>query len=201
VTVIATVPVPATTGKAVRLAAGQQIRVIDPEGGQVADLFAYVERDIAEHLSAMHTRAVCSRLFPAVGEAFSSNHRRALLTFVADDSPGVHDMLIAPCDAERYQLLGVNRWHASCRENARDAMAELGFADVDVPQSVNLFMAIPVGHDGQLGWEPAPTQAGDSVTLRAELDLVVAVSACPQDIVPINHGRPGPIVIEILDAQ
>jgi hypothetical protein len=78
-------------------------------------------------------------------------------------------------------------------------MAELGHPDVEVPQPINLFMNIPVSADGELGWEPAPTQAGDSVTLRAEMDCIVVVSACPQDIVPINNNHPTPIAIELPD--
>jgi uncharacterized protein YcgI (DUF1989 family) len=70
---------------------------------------------------------------------------------------------------------------------------------VEVPQPINLFMNIPVLDGGELGWEPAPTQAGDSVTLRAEMDCYVVVSACPQDIVPINGGNPTSIAIELLD--
>ena len=82
-------------------------RVIDVEGGQVGDLFAFVAGDRDEYLSASHTRAHTQRLFPAIGEPFVSNRRRPLLELVADDSPGVHDMLIAACDPERYRELGV----------------------------------------------------------------------------------------------
>ena len=78
-------------------------------------------------------------------------------------------------------------------------MAELGHPDVEVPQPINLFMNIPILADGELGWEPAPTAAGDSVTLRAEIDCLVVVSACPQDIVAINGNDPTPIAIELLD--
>ncbi len=77
-------------------------------------------------------------------------------------------------------------------------MAELGYDRIEVPQPINLFMNIPVGADGSLGWEPAPTRAGDSVTLGAELDCYVVVSACPQDIVAINAGNPTPLALELL---
>jgi uncharacterized protein YcgI (DUF1989 family) len=107
-------------------------------------------------------------------------------------------MLCAACDPERYAGLGVQGWHASWQENLRRAMAELGFESVEVPQPINLFMNIPVREGGELGWEPAPTRAGDAVTLRAEMDCVVVVSACPQDLVPINNGNPTPIAIELV---
>ena len=69
-----------------------------------------------------------------------------------------------------------------------------------MPQPINLFMHIPVRPDGTIGWEPATTAPGDSVTLRAELDCIVVLSACPQDIVVINNNAPGPMELELLDA-
>ena len=193
------IDVPAREGRGVRVAAGRRFRVIDVEGGQVADTFAFRADDVSEYHSAEHTRAVVSRLFPRVGEHFVTNHRRPILTLVEDRSPGIHDMLCAACDPERYSGLGVEGWHASCQENLRRAMADLGVADVEVPQPINLFMNIPVLDDGELGWEPAPTSAGDAVTLRAEMDCFVVVSACPQDIVPINGLNPTGIAIDLLD--
>jgi uncharacterized protein YcgI (DUF1989 family) len=193
------IDVPAREGRCVRVAAGQRFRVIDVEGGQVADTFAFRADDVSEYHSAEHTRAVVSRLFPRVGEHFVTNHRRPILRLEEDTSPGIHDMLCAACDPERYTGLGVEGWHASCQENLRRAIADLGVADVEVPQPINLFMNIPVREDGELGWEPAPTSAGDAVTLRAEMDCFVVVSACPQDIVPINAKDPSPIAIELLD--
>ena len=192
------IDVPAREGRGVRVAAGHRFRVIDVEGGQVADTFAFRADDVSEYHSAEHTRAVVSRLFPRVGEQFVTNHRRPILTLVEDRSPGIHDMLCAACDPERYSGLGVEGWHASCQENLRRAMGELGVPEVEVPQPINLFMNIPVREGGALGWEPAPTAAGDSVTLRAEMDCYVVVSACPQDIVPINGLNPTPIAIELL---
>lgn len=184
------IEVPAREGRALRVAAGRAFRVIDVAGGQVGDLFAFAGPD--EYLSASHTRAHTRKLFPAVGEAFHSNRRRPLLELVADDSPGVHDMLIAACDPERYQGLGVRGPHASCAENLLRA-----FPAVFVPQPVNLFMQIPVtGAD--LEFLPAPTAPGDSVTLRALADVDVVLSACPQDVLRINGGEPTALEIELL---
>ncbi len=77
-------------------------------------------------------------------------------------------------------------------------MAALGHEGIEIPQPINAFMNIPVLDDWEIGWEPAPTAPGDSITLRAERDIVLAVSACPQDIVRINAGSPGPIDLELL---
>jgi uncharacterized protein YcgI (DUF1989 family) len=192
--------IPAREGRAVRMAAGDSVRVIDPTGGQVADVFAFCADDVAEYHSAEHTRVGVNRLFPRVGEMFLTNRRRPILLFEADDSPGMHDMLCAACDPSRFAGLGVEGWHASCQENLQTAMAAAGQPGVEIPQPINVFMHIPVGPDLGIGWEPAPTKAGDSVTLRAELDIILAVSACPQDIVRINAGNPTPIDLEVTRA-
>jgi uncharacterized protein len=192
------ITVPAREGHAVELARGDRIRVIDPRGGQVADVFAFCADDVSEYHSAQHTRVWVGKLFPAVGEQFVTNHRRPILTLEADTSPGIHDMLCAACDPARYALLGAEGWHASCEENLQKAMAALGHEGIVIPQPINLFMHIPVGDGGTIGWEPAPTHAGDAVTLRAEMDIIMAVSACPQDLVPINSGDPTEIALEVI---
>lgn len=194
-----TVEIPPREGRAVRVPAGGRFRVVDLDGKQVGDLFAFREDDITEYASAEHTRAYVDRLFPEVGEPFVTNRRRPILVFERDDSPGVHDMLCAACDPTRFEGLGVDGWHASCQENLLAAMAALGHARVEVPQPINLFMNIPVHPDGSLGWESARSAPGDSVTMRVEMDSVVVVSACPQDIVPINDRNPTRLAIEILD--
>jgi len=191
--------IPAREGRAVKVAAGQSLRVIDVRGFQVADVFAFNEQDVREFHSAMHTRAAANRLFPHVGEAFVTNHRRPILVLERDDTLGVHDMLIAACDEARYRELEVEGAHASCKQNLQDAMRELGYDEVHTPQPINLFMNIPVAADGSLRWEPPETNPGDSVTFRAAMDAIVVVSACPQDIVPINARNPTPIAVEVYE--
>jgi uncharacterized protein YcgI (DUF1989 family) len=191
------IDVPAREGRAVEVEAGRSFRVVDLEGGQVADLFAFCLGDLAEYLSAEHTRAEHFRLFPRVGEAFVSNRRRPLLLFEADASPGFHDMLFAACDAARYAGLGAPAGHASCASNLQTALAGLGLGPVAVPQPVNLFENIPARPDGTLDWKATATAAGDHVQLRAERDCVVVVSACPYDLAA-THAAPGPLAIDLL---
>ncbi|MEV0283107.1 urea carboxylase-associated family protein [Kribbella sp. NPDC050820] len=193
---VARTHVPARSGRAVRVRRGQSVRVVDLAGQQVGDLFAYVATPsgvTGEHLSASHTRAATSRLFPAVGESFVTDQRRPILTLVEDTSPGHHDLLIAACDDARYAGLGVPD-HPSCARNLRTALG----VDV-VPQPVNVFMHIPVRAGGALDWLPAATAPGDSITFRAELDCVVVVSACPQDLTVINGSQPTDLAIDVLD--
>src|SRR2546427_4174928 len=123
-TITRRIEVPGGAGRAVRVRAGDSIRVVDLAGGQVGDVFAFVadapdEHPGNEHHSAAHTRAATSRLFPAVGEPFLTDRRRPILTLVADTSPGEHDMLIAACDPQRYAQLGAPD-HRSCATNMRE---------------------------------------------------------------------------------
>jgi hypothetical protein len=165
----------------------------------VADTWAFVADDPREFHSAQHTRVHVNRLFPKAGEHFVTNRRRPILLLEEDNTPGIHDMLCAACDPERYEGLGVEGWHASCQENLQNALREIGVEPPPfAPQPINLFMNTPAGADGAIDWLPAPTKAGDHVVMRAELDLVLAVSACPQDIVQINEQKPGPVEIELL---
>jgi uncharacterized protein len=191
------IAVPACEGRAARLNAGEAFRVVDVEGGQVGDLFAFAAEDPGEHLSASHTRAETSRLFPQVGECFFSDRRRPMLDLLADDSPGVHDMLIAACDPVRYRRLGIDGPHPSCAENLRSALTERGVRAPCVPQPINLFMNIPVDRGG-LDWLPAVTHPGASIAFRAVVDVLVVLSACPQDVVGINGGRPTALAIDLL---
>jgi uncharacterized protein len=195
--IISRTVVPAGTGRAVPVRAGQRVRVVDVEGGQVGDVFAFAVDDPAEYLSASHTRTHTSRLFPHIGEAFVTNHRRPILTLVADTSPGAHDMLIAACDPERYRALGAPD-HASCADNLRTALSQLGLHTDVIPQPVNVYMRIPVDPSGDLNWLPAASRAGDAITFAAAMDCVVVVSACPMDLNPINGERPTAMEIEIL---
>jgi hypothetical protein len=103
---VARVVVPAREGRAVRLCAGDRATVVDVSRGQVGDVFAFNANDPSEFLSASHTRGATSSLFPAIGQAFVTNRRRAILELVDDTSQGAHDMLIAACEPARYADLG-----------------------------------------------------------------------------------------------
>ena len=136
------------------------------------------------------SRAWFMKLAAAVGDTFVTNRRRPILTLVEDTSGCAHDTLIAPCDRERYGLLGVTGYHDNCRDNLHAGLGELGIAIPATPPSLNVFMNIPWTADGRLDWGEPVSTPGSYALFRAEMDLVVAFSACPQDILPIN-GRAG----------
>jgi hypothetical protein len=175
-------------GTAVPLTAGESLQIVNRDGGQVVDWWALAHPSDGEdeYASMEHTRAALRRLVPRVADAIYSTRRRALLTLTEDTSPGVHDTLIAACDPERYRLLGGAPDHPSCAQNFAAALAEHGRSLPRAPAPLNLFMAIPWSPDGELEFAPSPAHAGDSVTFRAEMDVLVVVSACPMDLNPIN---------------
>jgi uncharacterized protein YcgI (DUF1989 family) len=192
------IEIPAREGRAWRLGAGDRFRVIDVEGRQVGDLWAFAQADVGEYHSASHTRVECGRVFPRPGEHFWSNRRRRILTLIEDRSPGIHDMLMAACDPERYARLGADASHASCQDNLERAMAAEGHPGIVVPQPINLFMNTPVDAAGDIEQGAPSTAPGDSVTLRCELDAILVLSACPQDIVRTNAGDPTSLAVELL---
>ncbi|MGW7276145.1 DUF1989 domain-containing protein [Streptomyces sp. NPDC054864] len=195
------IDIPAGEGRAVFVDMGQRVRITDVEGQQVGDVFVFTRDDVREHHSASHTRAYVDRLFPAVGQQFVTSLRRPILRLVEDTSPGRHDMLIAACDASRYEALAAPSDHASCAQNMHDALAAVGLSTDVVPQPINIFMDIPVSEDGALSWETSTSRPGDSITFEAEIDCVVVVSACPQDLVDINAGAPTPLRLQIENGE
>jgi uncharacterized protein len=182
----APVRIPARRGKAAFVTRGQSIKVINTHGQQVVDTWAFNRQDLAEFMSMEHSRAHIEKTIPVVGDSMRTNRRRPILTFLEDTSGGVHDTLIAACDRYRYELLGCKEYHDNCTDNLVAALKVLELTAPEVPSPLNLFMNIPVKPDRTLSFEPPVSTPGSYTVLRAEMDLVIAFSACPQDIVPIN---------------
>jgi uncharacterized protein len=184
------ISIPARRGKAAFVAAGQAIKVVNTHGEQVVDTWAFNRADLTEFMSMEHSRAGMQRLIPQVGDALLTNRRRPVLTLLEDTSGSIHDTLMAACDIYRYQGLGCTGYHDNCTDNLAEGMREIGLRPPETPGPLNLFMNIPWTIDGALSFEPPVSTPGSYVVLRAEMDLVIAFSACPQDMLPIN-GRAG----------
>ena len=182
--------IPARRGVAARVEKGRKIKVVNTHGAQVVDTWAFGAGDVTEWMSMEASRAWFMKLRAALGDTFLTNQRRPILSLVEDTSGGAHDTLMAACDAPRYRLLGVEGHHDNCRDNLHAALAALGLAVAATPSPLNLFMNIPWTPGGALAWAEPVSTPGSYVVLRAEMDLVIAFSACPQDILPIN-GRTG----------
>jgi uncharacterized protein YcgI (DUF1989 family) len=194
------VTIPARRGKADFLRRGQSVRVINTHGSQVVDTWAFSHADMSEFMSMEHSHASLSKILPTTGDTMVTNRRRPILGFSEDNSGGIHDTLIAACDRWRYELLGCEGYHDNCTDNLAAALTELGLSAPETPSPLNLFMNIPVAEGGWVSFEPPVSTPGSHVTLRAEMDLVIVFSACPQDILPINGAacRPTEAHYEIL---
>ena len=104
----------------------------------------------------------------------------------ADTSPGIHDTLLCACSPELYRELGCDQAHRSCEGNLHEALAEIGISAPCTPAPLNLFMNVGVGPESEVIRDVPRSKPGDAVTLRAEMDAIVVLSACPQDVTPIN---------------
>jgi uncharacterized protein YcgI (DUF1989 family) len=183
---LAVMTIPARKGKAALVESGQRVKVINTHGLQVVDTWAFSRDALTEFMSMEHTRTALMSIMPRVGDSLVTNRRHPILTLLEDTTPGIHDTLLAACDRYRYQLLGCAEYHDNCTDNLVTALADLGLTPPEVPSPLNLFMNIPVEAQGRLSFEPPVSKPGDHVLFQAEMDCVVAFSACPQDIVPVN---------------
>jgi hypothetical protein len=176
----------ARTGKALRLAAGREIRVVNTHGRQVVDSWAFADGDMGEFMSMEHSRVHMGRVNPVAGSVLLSNRRRPILTLVEDNSGGVHDTLLAACDVHRYRMLGAVGYHRNCTDNLAEALRAIGLAAPGTPSPLNLFQNSAIKPDGALVIEPPVAPPCSHVTLKALMDIVIVFSACPQDMAPTN---------------
>ena len=177
---------PAGEGVAFRLAGGRRLRIVNTHGSQVVDFWALNADDPAEAMSKPHSRNAWYRLRPRAGDALVTDRRRPIVTLVEDGSPGLHDTLIPCCDSSRYRQLGCTEYHRNCADNFAEALRRLGIVAPPPPPPLNLFMNVPIASDGRLSIAPPVSRPGDAVVFRAEMDCLVALSACPHDIFPVN---------------
>jgi len=194
--------VPPREGRAVRVGAGQSLKIVTPHGSQAADFFAYNAADLDEWLSPMHTWVWTRSVRPRVGDVFLSRFRNPMAELVEDGAGGVHDMMIAACDQARYEQFGYEGHHASCSENLAKAMRALGHEVTVTPQPVNFFTNTRVDEEGRLLSPPNPVRPGAYVTVAARMDLVCVVSSCPFDL-PVEGwtinapGGPTELLLEV----
>jgi uncharacterized protein len=170
--------VAAGSGAGLRLKRGEQLRIIDIEGGQTGDLVAF-SADGRHRLSSGRTFDYGGKIYVSTGDSLWSDRSERMLTIIADDV-GKHDLLYAPCSIEMYRLqYGATEYHANCYDNLCAAFRELGIEPEPLPSSLNFFMNADVQADGRLSLLPPRTRVGAAITLRAEMDLLIALSSCP----------------------
>jgi len=173
---------------------GQTLRIVDVEGNQAVDFLLYALNDDAERYSAQDTIAAQANIFLKAGSVLLSNEGRPMATVTATNV-AYHDTIGGACSCESNTLRyghHTKSQHA-CVENFLQANARHGRGKRDMVSNVNWFMNVPVEPDGALGIVDGISSPGLYVDLRAEMDVVVVVSNCPQINNPCNGFNPTPV--------
>jgi uncharacterized protein len=190
--------IPGSYAKAFEVKKGQLLQIIDVEGQQVADFFAFHKANPEEKLSPPHTRTSLLSLSVKVGDKFRSSLRNPMFEVVEDTAKSI-DLLIAACDERRYLVdYGVEN-HRSCVANFEEVLKPYGITRKGFPEPVNIFQKTKIEPDGKLIQQPCPTKPGDYMVLKALMDVIAAVSACPMDLNPIGGSKVTDILIRIYE--
>jgi uncharacterized protein YcgI (DUF1989 family) len=167
------------SGVAFRLEKGQLLEVIDPDGGQVSDLLAFNAEDVREVISNGRTFDYEETIRLSEGNRLWSNRSNPMLTIIKD-SVGSHDFLLTPCSKDTFRHFYPDKpVHRGCFGNLAEALAPYGIAEDAIPCAFNIFMNVPVDQaSGKIEVLPPVTKPGDLIRLRAEMDLVIGLTAC-----------------------
>lgn len=173
------VVIPERSGTAFALPRGATLTVIDPRGEQVADLLAFNADDIDEVISSGRTLDFAETIRLTTGHKLYSNRSRVMLEIIAD-TVGIHDFLLTPCSTDTflhfYPTLPV---HRGCFGNLAEALAPYGVTPDRIPIAFNCFMNVPIDSEsGKLRVLPPVSKAGDHVVFRADMDLIIGLTAC-----------------------
>jgi uncharacterized protein YcgI (DUF1989 family) len=192
--------IPARRGRAFEVTAGSTVRFTDVEGQQCADLIAFDLDDLNHRLSPFSTVSSIGRIYVSEGDTLVSERFEPMLTITAD-SVGTHDILCGSCSPgmNRARNGGLGAGKRTCHVNFVEELRRYGVAPEDIPYSLNIFMNYPIGPDGRMDYATCKSQAGDTIDLRAERDLLVVVSNCPQELTPLNGFNPTSSRIQIFD--
>ncbi len=166
-------------GVAFELKCGDRLRVIDPEGEQVADLVAFNRRDTGEMISSGRSLDYAGKIYLSTGDPIYSNRSSVLLRIV-EDTVGRHDFLLSPCSAEMFRIIyGDTAPHRGCFGNLAAALAPYGIAADAIPVAFNVFMNVPIdAATGTFRVEPPLSRAGDYIVFVAQMDLLMGLTAC-----------------------
>lgn len=173
------VTIPERSGTAFRLSTGDRLVVVDPRGCQVADLLAFNADDLDEAISSGRTLDYAETIRLTTGHKLYSNRSRVMLEIV-DDMVGMHDFLLTPCSYDTFDHFYPDLpRHRGCFGNLAAALEPYGVRPDNIPVAFNCFMNVPVdGATGKLSVLPPISKAGDTITFRAAIDLVIGLTAC-----------------------
>jgi urea carboxylase-associated protein 1 len=186
----------AGTGFTHELSRGQILRIVDLEGNQAVDTLFYNARNLDERYSACDTIRRQGNIYLTTGTELISSDGRPMLSIIADTC-GRHDTLGGACSAESNQVRYAleKKFMHNCRDTFLLALARYGrgMGKRDLANNINFFMNVPVTLDGKLSFEDGVSGPGRYVELRAEMDVLVLISNCPQLNNPCNAYNPTPV--------
>jgi uncharacterized protein len=198
-TVVSRLHLEPQTGGALGVAKGQLLRITDPRGEQVSDLMSFSHDDTREWLSSGRTIDYANTIYVTTGHTLYSNRSRPMWTII-EDTVGRHDFLLTPCSPDTFHIIyGTTGHHPSCFENLATALAPFGIAPDTIPTTLNVFMNVQIEPNGELRILPPLSRAGDHIVLRAEMDMIVGVTACSAEL--SNNGTFKPIDVELLASE
>jgi len=190
------VTLPAGQGWTHELGPGEMFRIVDLEGNQAVDTLFFNSRDVHERYSATETIRAQGNIYLSTGTRLMSSEGRPLLTIVADTC-GRHDTLGGACSAESNQVRYAldKKYMHNCRDSFLLALARYGhgMGKRDLPNNINFFMNVPVTPAGELTFADGVSGPGRYVEMRAEADVLVLISNCPQLNNPCNAYNPTPV--------
>ena len=191
--------IPPQSGTAFKMRAGDVLRIYDPMGQQVADLFAFKDGEHECSLSSGRSIDYASKIYLSTGDTLYSNDSRAMFR-ILEDQVGRHDFLLTPCSQEMFEILYQHQGHhPSCFENLYRALAPFGIRPEQIGTTFNVFMNVAVEPDGTVAVKAPTSRAGQYIELRAEMDLVCGLTSCSAE--NSNNGTFKPIDYEILPAR
>jgi uncharacterized protein len=185
---------------------GQIFRIVDLEGNQAVDTLFYNAHDATERYSATDTVRRQNMLYLTTGSKLYSNLGNVMLT-IAADTCGRHDTVGGACSAESNTTRYAPEKYPmhSCRDSFLHALAhdpvcqQLHMSKRDIPSNINFFMNVPVSEEGGLDFADGVSAPGKYVEMKAEMDVVVLISNCPQLNNPCNAYNPTPIRLLVWD--
>lgn len=188
--------VPPSGGCAFYVRRGQRVRITDLEGQQVSDLVVFSKDDPTERLSQGNTRKLNNTWLLSTGHRLYSTKCRALLTIVAD-TVGRHDLQSSACSPYDYPIRFGVTGHPSCLAILSDALEVHHIPEHLIPDPFNVFMNTEVAENGQIAVRAPLSKAGDYIEFHAEMDCLVAMTACPQDQNACNGYRITPLQVDV----
>ncbi len=167
------------SARAIELATGDELAIIDPHGQQVSDLVAFSRDDLQEYLSSGRSIDYASRLWLTRGDLLYSNRSRPMFEII-EDTCGRHDFTLTPCSKDTFSIIyGETDGRPGCEGNLAMALEPYGIGVDRIPIAFNVFMNVGVdGDNGVITVLPPLSKPGDFVRLRALMPMVVAMTAC-----------------------